>query len=117
VPYKPGPPGSQYRRRAVNLAKLGFASYAAYLRSDLWRKIRMRVLAKHRHVCKRCKGRATQVHHRKYVMKAMTGENLGLLIPLCGPCHEFCEWDGNRKTMPGGANGRVETRKVEPENP
>ncbi len=52
-------------------------------------------------------GRAWQVHHCKYVMKAMDGTNLGLLVSLCGPCHTFCEWDGDRKTMPSGANGRI----------
>ncbi len=105
--YKPKAAGNQYRRRARNLEKLGFSSYREYLASDLWREIRLRVLKRDGFVCQRCKGRATQVHHRKYVMKAMDGTNIGLLTSLCADCHKFCEWDGDRKTMPSGANGRI----------
>lgn len=108
--YKPKPAGNQYRRRRANLRKLGFSSYREYLKSDMWTAIRERVFAYYGRACKRCGGYATQVHHKKYVMKAMTGENLGLLVPLCARCHEFCEWDGNRKVMSSGANARIRKR-------
>lgn len=99
--------GNQYLRRSVNLRKLGFETYSEYLQSDLWKSIRQWVLKRDRYICRRCKGRAWQVHHKKYVMKAMNGTNLGLLVSLCGDCHKFCEWDGNRKVMPSRANHRI----------
>jgi 5-methylcytosine-specific restriction endonuclease McrA len=99
-----------YVRRQRNLEKLGFRTYSEYLASDLWKAIRSRVLQRDNGICRRCKGRAWQVHHRKYVMKAMDGTNIGLLVSVCGPCHEFMEWDGERKTGITGANHRIKVR-------
>jgi hypothetical protein len=112
--YRPKPAGNQYRRRAKNLKKLGFQNYREYLASEMWASIRARIFAYHGRSCKRCGGFATQIHHKEYTMKAMTGENRGLLVPLCGPCHEFCEWDGNRKVMPSGANARIKNSSPTP---
>lgn len=102
--YKPSPKGNQYRRRARNLVRLGFATYAEYLASDLWASIRTRVLTRDRYICRRCGGRAWQVHHRRYVMKAMDGTNLGLLISVCGDCHQRAEMRNGKKTSLSMAN-------------
>ncbi len=105
--YKPKAAGNQYRRRASNLRRMGFSSYQAYLASDLWKEIRRRVLERDGWTCKRCRGRATQVHHRSYVTKALDGTNIGLLTSVCRPCHEFCEFEDGRKAMPSKANARL----------
>lgn len=78
-----------YRYRDDNLRVLGFESYGAYLRSELWADIRARALAANTTgKCVKC-GRklATQVHHRSYDPATLRGDILGSLSCLCGRCH------------------------------
>lgn len=77
-----------YEYRNDNLRRLGFKSYAAYLKSALWRSIRDRVLVRHR-MCQSCMKRAsTQVHHRAYDLHTLSGADLRCLTALCRPCHK-----------------------------
>jgi 5-methylcytosine-specific restriction endonuclease McrA len=92
---------------------LGFATYTAYLASDLWKRIRMMALKRDRFTCRCCGGRATQVHHRKYEYRVMIGERLGDLISLCDPCHEHIEFDDGSKTGTTGAMRRFHQRRRE----
>ncbi len=108
--YQPKPKWNQQNRRAGNLTRMGFANYAEYLTSDLWASVRKAVLERDKWMCKACGCRATQVHHRRYVTKALTGENLGLLSSLCAACHRHIEWDGTKKMTIGGANRRLNER-------
>jgi hypothetical protein len=73
--------------RKDNLARLGFSSYQAYLRSSLWAEIRARVLERDERTCRFCKRPASQVHHGNYFYLTMSGENINYLFATCGPCH------------------------------
>lgn len=90
----------------MNVRKLGFSRYLGYLHSDLWKSIRLRVLMRDRFSCRMCGARANQVHHRRYVMSAMDGTNIGLLVSLCGKCHELIEFKDGVKTSLSTANRR-----------
>ena len=80
-----------YAYRDDNLRALGFASYSAYLNSELWAAIRAKVLES-QPICFKCaKKKATQVHHRCYDKATMRGENLNSLTALCGACHRRAE--------------------------
>jgi hypothetical protein len=88
-----------YRERNLNLRAMGFASYKEYLRSDLWRSIRARVLEAHPD-CFACGGTATQVHHRTYRKKDLEGRDLRKLFAVCASCHERCEFrDGDGEKL------------------
>lgn len=92
-----------YGERWRILLRLGFATYADYLQSDLWQDIRKRVLAlRSDRRCDNCeKERAVQVHHRTYDEKTLRGLRLDRLVPLCRKCHEQIEFDamGRKRTL------------------
>lgn len=76
------------------LKAAGFDSYAAYLRSDLWRENKRRFFRSRwptrnvegKFCCARCQAtEGLQVHHRTY--KTLTREHINHLIILCGTCH------------------------------
>lgn len=95
---------SGYRLRARSLATLGFSSYREYLQSNLWDRIRSRVLRRDRFQCKSCLAPATQVHHRHYAFDVMAGRNIGPLISLCRDCHKQIEFHNGQKSKLGTAN-------------
>lgn len=70
--------------------------YAAYLRSDPWRfDIRKRALRAFNGECACCPALATDVHHRDYRPRVMSGEDITALVALCASCHDKVH--GNRK--------------------
>lgn len=76
-----------YRYRNDNLERMGFRSYRAYLKSELWKSIRSRVLGE-KPICEACaKRKATQVHHRSYDPATLKGENVNSLSAICSRCH------------------------------
>ena len=80
-----------YIKRDFVVRALGFIDYGDYLRSDKWRAIRVLALRKNGGRCIRCSQSATQVHHSRYDRKAMTGQSLKYLWPVCRICHEEAE--------------------------
>jgi 5-methylcytosine-specific restriction endonuclease McrA len=104
---------TMYEKRGPTLRKMGFKSYWEYLQSDLWKKVRAMAFEKNGRVCCCCKGPATQIHHRRYTRKVLEGKNLGMLSPICRPCHQAIEFDGDRKRMVSGANGAIRRRRKE----
>lgn len=86
-----------YRDRDENLRRLGFRDYVHYLRSLVWAVIRQKVLERDRYECARCGKTATQVHHRAYDTKTLTGECLHALSSLCRKCHRYVEQPKNRR--------------------
>jgi len=89
--------GNDYASRNRNVKRLGYATYAEYLRSDLWFLIRARVFAAKGRKCVACGLRANQVHHNRYHLNDLSGKNIKFLVPVCGACHERAEFDGEKK--------------------
>jgi hypothetical protein len=80
-----------YRERNRILRSMGYASYAEYLKSELWQGIRARVLAQSRQ-CYVCGGYANQAHHRSYREPDLDGRDLRRIFPICHACHETLEF-------------------------
>jgi hypothetical protein len=101
---------ADYLVRNSAVRRMGFKSYGEYLRSDLWRSIRGRVLSRDGQECYSCGGRATQVHHRQYSEAALRGDDLTEMRTICRPCHEEIEFNktGVFKTTLDEANARLE---------
>lgn len=72
---------------------MGFASYAAYLRSPLWRYMRAKVMLDYGGKCVLCPRRARIVHHLSYAPPVLAGIDTGPLVPLCHKCHRAVEVD------------------------
>lgn len=58
------------------LRSLGRESYAAYLWSPVWLKIRRQVFKRAHRRCEDCGGKASQVHHLEYTEENVTGRGL-----------------------------------------
>lgn len=99
--------GGTYAKRDRVLDLLGFADYAEYLQSPLWRKIRREFLYVHR-LCRCCGSRAKQIHHRSYSEAVLKGENHAELVAICRKCHEKIEFRRGKKCSLQEANGRLD---------
>jgi hypothetical protein len=91
-----------YERRNRFLKVLGFNSYRHYLNSEMWKTIRMMVLARDEYKCTvaSCDSRACDVHHNSYEMNVLIGKDLRQLVSLCRKHHreaEFTESNKKRK--------------------
>jgi 5-methylcytosine-specific restriction endonuclease McrA len=64
-----------------------------YLRSKEWAKIRRRVLERDGKLCRRCGGKASQVHHRSYAEEVMQGKDDEQLASICEGCHHVITLD------------------------
>lgn len=89
---------SPYQKRNETLLKMGFSSYKEYLKSDLWKVIRGRVLRRAKGKCEVCGGIATQVHHRTYQRSTLEGKWLDFMTAVCGTCHQEAEIQNGCKT-------------------
>lgn len=87
---------SPFALRRVVLKRIGFTTYAEYLKSDLWKSVRQRVLERDDHQCRYCGSEASQAHHRNYRSKTMTGELIVDILSICGDCHKFISVEGGR---------------------
>ncbi len=63
-----------------------WAFYDAYLKSEDWELVRLKVLAREKYMCQGCGHRATQVHHLTY--DHLGAEFLFELMALCDACHK-----------------------------
>ena len=90
-----------YATRNETLKKIGFGSYAEYLRSDLWACVRERAFTMKGKACVRCGRKATSLHHADYKEPTLTGDDVSGLLPVCGRCHEMAERgpDGAKTTI------------------
>jgi hypothetical protein len=86
--------------RETILTRMGFRDYDEYRESPLWRKIRRRVLKRDLKLCVRCRGPATEVHHRNYLEPVLRGDDDASLVAVCRICHEAIERDpeGRRRS-------------------
>lgn len=94
---KPAFSENEYGKRNRLILRMGFASYAHYLASELWASIRARVMDAWRHKCVVCHGAASEVHHLDYDRPTMDGSSLSGLTPMCGKCHRKVEFEANGK--------------------
>lgn len=85
--------------RSDSLAKLGFLSYTAYQKSDLWSDIRSRVLLRDGGKCQGCESDANQVHHSSYDLETMSGKSLRHLQSSCGSCHMRSHFSGSAERI------------------
>lgn len=96
-----------YRERDNLLATLGFATYAAYLESDLWKSIRIRVVAS-QPKCVACHCETQCVHHAAYTLANLSGKTLDRLLGICFACHDHIEFDdAGEKLSLEAANARL----------
>jgi len=95
-----------YERRNRELRQLGFATYKDFLRSDLWKQTRAKVLAGFSK-CLLCGQPSTQVHHMSYDTATLLGIRLYRCIALCEPCHKNIEFDDGKKLTLCQANVKL----------
>ncbi len=99
----------EYAERDAQLARLGYKSYKAYLKSAVWEKIRRDQLNR-KPECYGCGRKATQVHHKKYTYATLLGIGASFLNlrSVCAFCHFDSEYllDG-RKCALSKANERL----------
>ncbi|SRR6266478_2507957 len=81
--------------------------YNAYLNSDTWRRMSKKIKADAGHKCSCCPKKSTQVHHRCYRPRVLSGEDTSLLIALCGRCHKAVDRD--ERGEPREANSKERT--------
>jgi uncharacterized CHY-type Zn-finger protein len=92
--------GNTYRSRNAYLREIGFASYAEYLASDLWKSIRELVFKVKGRQCFLCGKAANQLHHNRYRPCDLLGKKLRHIHPICGECHKSIEFrDGDKSTV------------------
>lgn len=100
----------EYEKRNEILKKLGYASYAEYLRGPRWRRIKDQVHKRDKNRCRVCGEPSQDVHHLQYDEDTLKGVTLANLIALCGVCHNLCESDPTiGKTTLAQANKRLQT--------
>ena len=101
----------------LTLKHLGFADYADYLQSDLWKTIRAKVLRKHPKCRAGCGGNPAtqvQVHHKAYTEVNLRGFALLGLVAICSACHETIEFEGGVKNSLSAANAKLNKRRKRP---
>jgi hypothetical protein len=68
-------------------AEAGFVSYAAYLQSAHWKRLRRRVLQRDNWRCRLCgRKKELQVHHDRYI--SLLSEDIRWLKTMCRKCHD-----------------------------
>lgn len=73
--------------------------YESYLRSDIWKKIRIFILNRDGRNCRaNCGRRATVVHHIRYP-RVLGKEHFDWLYSMCVDCHDELHRIVNRRTM------------------
>lgn len=98
----------QYFDRNARLSELGYRSYAEYLQSEDWKKIRNEVLEQ-TPTCVACANVACQVHHLNYSNRVLLGIAREYLVPICRGCHEAIEIDdGEKRSLPAANTILVE---------
>lgn len=109
--------GHSYESRASNLRAIGFSSYADYLKSSLWAKIRMRVFARKGWHCWLCAKDANAIHHNRYRVCDLLGWTYANLFPICDDCHKGIEFGKKGKKLdPNAAKSNFVQRERAKDN-
>lgn len=93
--------GQSYESRNLILRKMGFRSYAEYLKSDLWKRVRASMFKRKDRLCYICSDPAYTGHHNRYRESDLNGETIKHLHPICEKCHDRIELepDGSKRPM------------------
>lgn len=78
--------------------------YNTYLELDAWGRIRIAIIDAAGGKCACCRNKATEVHHRCYRPRIMSGAHTSLLVALCKFCHFKVEQA--KKGAKGNANAK-----------
>ncbi len=82
-----------YIGRNQSLKNIGYDSYKDYLKSSLWKDIRKKVFKNKGKICILCQtNKATTIHHRRYSVIDLMGDDLTFLEPVCNECHDWLEF-------------------------
>lgn len=84
-----------YQNRETNCKALGFMSYKAYLKSELWSSIRARKFGESGGICFKCGQHADAVHHSSYGLETLKGNDTSKLHAVCNGCHSEMEYFKN----------------------
>jgi hypothetical protein len=97
-----------YHERNELLKDMGYPSYAHYLRSPTWARIRTETLKRNNFTCFRCSQRAQTAHHLNYSKNTLLGLNKGSIVAICFDCHRQIEHkDSGRKATIREANQAI----------
>lgn len=92
--------GDDYASRNKWLKTIGFDTYADYLASNLWKKIKADVYRRKGKKCFLCGEPASEIHHNRYHLNDLRGKKLKFLNPICRVCHDAIEFhDGRKATL------------------
>jgi hypothetical protein len=88
-----------YNSRNALLRGMGYQTYTHYLRSQLWKSIRGKKLARDK-TCYACGRTARQVHHSEYSFANLSGQSERGLYSVCKGCHRRAEFTrtGRKRT-------------------
>lgn len=106
-----GKAGTGYHSRNSYLRNMGFPDYAAYLRSDLWRDIRRRVLEEKGSKCFTCGSQAKALHHLRYHHDDLCGNTLENIVPVCDCCHHEFEFTLSDKATVSEAKAAYQKKR------
>jgi hypothetical protein len=85
-------------RRSTDVKLMDY--HGQYLASQLWKRIKKRVLARDKRTCQSCGGRGSLVHHRSYDRDVLEGRNDALLATLCAGCHNIIHFEDDGSPRP-----------------
>ena len=75
-------------QRTRSLEALGYRNYSQYLRSSLWRAIRIYIYQRADGKCEDCyENQPAVIHHLSYDIETMRGCCFITLLALCDDCH------------------------------
>ena len=78
---------SQHKARPRRRRRRPFKTYAEYLATPEWARLRAKALRRAKGRCQHCHDKAaSQVHHTRYPPD-LRDDRLNNLVPVCGGCH------------------------------
>ena len=88
----------QFDKSDADISRLHAESYDAYLKTDLWRRVRQEALERCHHLCEFCKRRpAAFVHFPIYNCAVLQGARPDLITGCCWRCLERAQGRPERK--------------------
>jgi len=97
-----------YRDRGEILAEMGFTSYAAYVSSPLWRRIRREAMERSKHLCDACRREARHVYLLDFEPATLNGDQPASVATICELCIAKAQFsDDGKRNILEAANAAV----------